>query len=420
MRLQFTSFIAVRYLLGRAHEGGRYLKGAAAGIALSLIPIIVTLIVADGMIEGITNRYLELGTGHLQVYDYMNLGLDRARTLISQTNGVRGVWQERNGLGVVVGKDGKTGATIRATDPSFWKEESSSLYLVTIEGTTNIENNRDVLLGEALAQSIGAQVGDTVRIMTVRVSPDGRNIPRMTPFKLRGIVSSGYRELDSLWCIMSYEAGEELLPSELSSTYLTVKIENPYTQSDLMSRRLSSVVGSGYDIHTWERLQHSQYSSYQSTRQLLLFIMALVVIIAAVNVSAATSMLVIERTRDIAILKVAGTKPSSIEGIFLYAALITGISGSFIGISAGLFIGVFINEIISGLEELFTFFSQLFNGEAVTIMDPGVYLENIPIIIDFKTVWLIALFTIICSVLASFIPAHRAGKLSPIAILRKY
>jgi lipoprotein-releasing system permease protein len=420
MKLRVTGFIAVRYLLGRAREGGRYLKGAAAGIALSLIPIIVTLIVADGMIQGITDRYLELGTGHLQVYDYMRLGFGKARTAIAQTQGVRGVWQERHGLGVVVGKSGKTGATIRAADPSFWTDAGSSLYLVTVAGSTHFENNREILLGEALAQSIGAQVGDTVRIMTIRVSPDGRNVPRMTPFKLRGIVSSGYRELDALWCIMSYEAGEELLPAELSSTYLTVKIDEPYTKSAAMSQRLSAAIGPGYDIYTWEELQRSQYSSYQSTRQLLLFIMALVVIIAAVNVSAATSMLAIERTRDIAILKAAGTKPSSIERIFLCASLATGISGAVIGISSGLFIGVFINELIHGLEAVFTFFSHLFKGDTVTILDPGVYLETIPIIIDWKTVWLIALFTVICSVLASWIPAHRAGRLLPITILRKY
>ena len=74
MKISPEFFIAVRYLLGRAREGGRYLRGAAAGIALSLIPIMVTLIVADGMIRGITDRYLELGTGHIQVYDYLDPG----------------------------------------------------------------------------------------------------------------------------------------------------------------------------------------------------------------------------------------------------------------------------------------------------------------------------------------------------------
>ncbi|MDR0473154.1 MAG: ABC transporter permease, partial [Treponema sp.] len=95
-RLGSAFFIALRYLLGRAHEGGRYLRGAAAGIALSLVPIVVTLIVADGMIRGITDRYLELGTGHLQIYNYQApQEPEAALPYIDGFPGVRGVWSER-------------------------------------------------------------------------------------------------------------------------------------------------------------------------------------------------------------------------------------------------------------------------------------------------------------------------------------
>jgi lipoprotein-releasing system permease protein len=420
MKLRVSFFIALRYLLGRAREGGRYLRGAAAGIALSLIPIIVTLIVADGMIRGITERYLELGTGHLQIYDFMGLGLEEARMLISGTEGVRGLWRERHGLGVIIGSHGKTGATIRAADPAFWDDPGSAQYLTVIAGSTRFEETREVLLGESLAQAIGARVGDTIRIMTIRVTSDGRNIPRMTPFKLRGIVSSGYHELDALWCIMSYEAGEQVLPAELSSEYLMVKIDDPYEKTNLMSVRLGDLIGTGYDIYTWEELQRSQYSSYRSTRQLLLFIMALIVVVAAVNVSSATSMLAIERRHDIAVLKAAGTTPVSAEGIFLCGAFITGITGALIGIGTGLVIGTFVNELIHGLEAVLSVFSWLLNGGVVKILDPGFYLETIPIIIDWNMVGLIAIFTVLCSVFASWIPAHNAGKIPPIEILRKY
>jgi lipoprotein-releasing system permease protein len=116
-----TFFISLRYLLGRAKEGGRYLRGAAAGIALSLIPIIVTLIVADGMIRGITDRFIELGTAHLQIYNFSETAeIEEIIPQVEETQGVRGVWRERRGLGVIIGKGGKQGATIRAVDPSFW------------------------------------------------------------------------------------------------------------------------------------------------------------------------------------------------------------------------------------------------------------------------------------------------------------
>jgi lipoprotein-releasing system permease protein len=381
----------------------------------------VTLIVADGMIRGITERFLELGTGHLQVHSYFDPSLvEWALPRAAALEDVRGVWPERHGLGVLIGREGKAGTTIRAVDPSFLEDEGSRRYLTAVKGEKTLASDRDVLLGEALALSVGAEPGQTIRIMTVRTTDDGRNIPRMAAFTVRGIISSGYRELDSLWCIMTYEAGKGVLAPEISSSYLMVKIRDPYRRIGGTARSLEDELGPAYGVYTWKELQRSQYSSYESTRQLLLFIMALIVLVAAVNVSSATSMLVIERQRDIAVLKAFGANPGGTGGIFLWSALLTGLAGSFFGISLGLLIGNFINPIIRGLEAVLGFFSGLFNGGQVKILESGYYLETIPVIIDWLAVFLIALFTILCSVLSSWIPARRAGKLRPLELLRKY
>ena len=420
MKIGSAFFIAFRYLLGRAKEGGRYLRGAATGIALSLIPIVVTLIVADGMIRGITDRYLELGTGHLQVYNYLSPGdPEEAIPFIEGLPGIRGVWSERNGLGVIINGSHSRGATIRAVDKSFWEDDGSSKFLKVISGEAKTETERDVFLGEELALSIGASVGDTVRIMTPRSSRSGGFIPRVTAFTVRGIISSGYRELDSLWCIMDLEAGKQVL-SDSGGAYLMLKIDDPYDGADNMAYSLFDILGSGFGVYTWKSLQRSQYSSYESTRQLLLFIMALIVLVAAVNVSSATSMLVIERQRDIAVLKACGAGPSQTSAIFLWGAFLTGLSGSFLGITAGLAIGCSVNVLIRSLETLLSFFSGLFHAGPVTILDSGYYLETIPIIVNVQAVFLIALFTILSSVLASWLPARRAGKLKPVEILCKY
>ncbi|MDR2111108.1 MAG: ABC transporter permease [Spirochaetaceae bacterium] len=414
-------FIALRYLLGRAREGGRYLRGAAAGIALSLIPIIVTLTVADGMIRGITDRFLELGTGHIQVYNNFDpADLGDAAALAEKTGGVRAAWPERRGLGSLAGTKGRTGATIRAVDPSFWDDEGSRRFLVTRAGSHRLESDGEVLLGEELARSLGAGPGDTIRIMTLRISPEGRNIPLVTPFTVRGIVSSGYRELDSLWCIMSYEGGKRILAPELAYSCLLVKIRDPYGSADRVAGILAGDLGWDYRIFTWKTLQRSQYSSYESTRQILLFIMALIVLVAAVNVSSATSMLATERRRDIAVLKAFGAGPGDTSRVFLWASLLTGLTGAFFGVTLGLLIGVHINPLIHGLEAVLGFFSRLFHRGEVKILDPGFYLETIPIIIDWTTVFLIGFFTVASSILASWIPSRRAGKISPVELLRKY
>jgi lipoprotein-releasing system permease protein len=420
MKSRCCFFIAIRYLLGRAHEGGRYLRGAAAGIAVSLIPIIVTLIVADGMIRGIVDRYLELGTGHLQIFGFIDPeSLEGIAEKVEELEGVRGAWMERRGMGVLVGKKGKAGASIRAIDPSFWRDAGSLEYLKLVDGTAQAETERDMLLGESLAASIGAETGDTVRLMTVRTNADGRNIPRVTAFTVSGIVSSGYHELDALWCIVTHEGGRRIFSADSSSS-LIVKINSPYTKTDDAVWWLYSVLGTGYSVYTWKDLMRSQYSSYESTRQMLLFIMALIVIVAAVNVSSATSMLVIDRQRDIAVLKVTGASADGVAGIFLWGSFLTGLCGAIIGIVIGLLLGYFINPLIRFLENFFSFFSGLAGGSEVKILDPGFYLETIPIVIDWFAVFLIGCFTIICSVAASWIPARRAGRLKPMELLRKY
>jgi lipoprotein-releasing system permease protein len=406
--------------LARAKEGGRYLRGAAAGIALSLIPIVVTLTVADGMIRGITDRYLELGTGHLQIYNYAFPSYpEEALDNISDIKGIRGVWPERHGMGVLVGRQGSQGATIRAVESSFWEDEGSLKFLSIVSGEGKIESDGEVILGEALAVSLGIEAGNPVRIMTVSTGSEGKTLPRIKLFTVKGIVSSGYRELDSLWCIMSLEAGKAFL-SETSESYLMLKIDDPYGGADTMAGLIDKRLGGGFGVYTWKQLQRSQYSSYESTRQLLLFIMALIVLVAAVNVSAATSMLVIERRRDIAVLKASGASPGFTGSIFLWGAILTGALGSIAGLSAGLLIGVSINSIIHSLEGLLSFVSGLFHGGSVKILDSGFYLETIPIIIDWKAVCFIGVFTVLSSALASWIPVRRAGKTKPVETLRKY
>jgi len=420
MKTRVRFFIALRYLLGRAREGGRYLRGAAAGIAVSLIPIIVTLIVADGMIRGIVDRYLELGTGHLQVYNYYESEkLDDAARDIREMDGVRGAWLEQRSMGILAGSEGRTGASVRAIDPSFWTETGSAGYLETRAGTAVLETDRDMLLGESIASAIGAQVGDTIRLMTIRSASGGR-APRVSAFTVRGIVSSGYHELDALWCIITLDGGRRIFSPESSSSSIIIKIDDPYKKADDMSYSLYAALGAGYGVYTWQELMRSQYSSYVSTRQLLLFIMALIVIVAAVNVSSATSMLVIERQRDIAVLKVVGADVAGTRGIFLWGSFLTGLTGAICGITLGLLLGVNINHLIRALEKFLSFCSGLFHGGEVKILDPGFYLETIPILIDWTMVFLIGCFTLLCSCIASWIPARRAGKMKPMDLIRKY
>jgi len=419
LKTQTSFFIAIRYLWGRAKEGVRYLRGAAAGIAVSLVPIIVTLIVADGMIRGITDRYLELGTGHLQVFDYENYeGFDKSKKDVSEINGVRGIWAEQRAMGVLAGRNGKIGVSVRAIETTFWDDLSTIALLKIIDGSGRPQSDRDIVLGESLANNIKVKKGDTVRLMTIMSAEGGRVSPKTASFTVSGIVSCGYNELDALWCIINLDGAKRVFSQEPSTSYI-VKIDDPYNNAYNIAWEMDKKIPGTYSIYTWQELLRSQYGSYQTTRQLLLFIMALIVIVAAVNVSSATSMLVIERQKDIAILKISGSSIKGIMEIFLWGSFLTGFIGGVIGITLGLIIGVNINLLIRSLEKFLSFISGIFHGGEVKILDPGFYLETIPIVIDWGAVFSIWLFAIFCSVIASWLPARRAGKLKPMELLRK-
>jgi lipoprotein-releasing system permease protein len=321
-------------------------------------------------------------------------------------------------MGVLAGKKGKTGVTVRAIESSFWDYPASAALLKEIDGESKPLTERDIVLGEALANNIGVKAGDTVRLMTIMSLEGGRMSPKTASFTVTGIISCGYNELDALWCIINLEGVKRVFSQEPSTNYI-IKIDDPYKNADDFAWEMNLELSGSYSIYTWKDLLQSQYSSYQTTRQLLLFIMALIVIVAAVNVSSATSMLVIERQKDIAILKISGSSIKGITDIFLWGSFLTGFIGGIIGISLGLLIGGNINFLIRSLEKILTFFSGIFHGDEVKILDPGFYLETIPIVIDWGAVMVIWLFTILCSVLASWIPARRAGKLKPMELLRK-
>jgi lipoprotein-releasing system permease protein len=322
-------------------------------------------------------------------------------------------------MGVLAGKGGRTGVTVRSVESSFFEDPKSAAFLKIIDGEQRPQTDRDIVLGETLASNIGVKAGDTVRLMTVSAAENGNPSPRSASFTVKGILSCGYNELDALWCIVNLEGGARVLSHDSGDTSLIVKIDDPYKNADNYLWKLIMELESGYSVFTWKDLLRSQYSSYESTRQLLLFIMALIVVVAAVNVSSATSMLAIERQRDIAILKVSGANINGVTGIFLWGGFLTGLFGSVIGITLGLLTGSNINILIRSLEKFLSFFSALFNGNEIKILDPNFYLETIPIIINWSDLLLIGLFAVACSVFSSWIPARRAGKLKPMELLRK-
>ena len=438
-------FLALRYLFGPRKTGSSRIRSALWGIGLSLVPLVLVLEVSDGMIRGITDRFLETSSYHLQA---IHVGFEQSNPEdlavdVRQIPGVRLAWPERQGISLAATDRRRVGVTVRAVDPAmFRRDDGFSGFLETDAGSLTLGDEREVVIGSAVAERLNVEIGDEMRLLTVRGRAGERIIPRVSRFTVRGIVSVGYQELDRLWVFIPYATGTRILPDDSSRDLLGVKIDAPYdlqnpltapsgsVETQLLRQRLRDEAGGAWRVVSWYELEESRYVSFRTTKNLLGFIMALIVVVAAVNVSSSLVLVVLEKQSEIAILKATGGQPSWVRDAFLYAGFIAGAAGAVGGVLVGALLVRYINQVITALDWIGTavqrvgirLVSPFIEGDptAVSLLPRDFYLETIPISIDPGQLLAVWVFAVVVAVLAAIIPARRAARLKPLDIMRRH
>ena len=451
-----------RNLSGEGSSASRSLFGAVLCIALSLVPLVLVLTVSDGMIEGITSRIVELSSYHMQVIvgggtplfgnEDSELDLETAQGItqlaqqLAEVPGIVAAFPERQGVGLAAGAQGRTGATIRSVPPHLFAPNSNFSRLFKAEaGSLNLSSPRSALVGTGIAKTLHLNPGDTIRIVTMRTSPTGKVVPRITSFTVEGILSCGYQELDSLWVFIPFDTGFSLLEGSLSTVLVGIQTEDAFGDSFLETAwRVEEQLPSGCRLRLWSQLNTTQFENFSSTRIMLIFIMFLIVLVASVNVSSALVMLAMERRREIAILKSMGATSGGIVTSFLFTGFCAGGAGVVMGIPVGILCAVNVNEILTWIEQLINIFARfwynlktmlmgtmgkLLSDEGlsaagdfvpVQLLDPAFYLEEIPVVLPWGGIFVIAAGTLVLSVVVSALPSIRAGREKPLDTLRKF
>lgn len=296
------------------------------------------------------------------------------------------------------------------------------------EGTPDLTKPNNAVIGKKLASDLNVKVGDDIRLISTRQLPSGKVIPKITKFNVTATVSSGYQELDSLWFFIPLEKAYTILP--LRSSQIMIGIETKDAFSYELEKTLSLVereVPNFTRVYRWKELNTVQYENFSSTQMMLLFIMLLIVLVASVNISSALVMLVMERRKEIAILKSLGATSNGITVAFLITGLITGSLGVFVGIPVGLLAAVNFDYIISFFEKVFNFLIEFvylllgfgtYDGQ-FHLLDPAFYLQKIPLSIPLTELIIIGTGTLILSLVVSALPSIKAGKEKPNETLRK-
>ncbi len=425
-------FVAVRFFAGRRNAAGtrdqarKALVGAVLSVGLSLVPLITVMQVADGMIQGITARYVELGTYHAQAIPYASTDLMEARDAARNAPGVSGAWIERQSVGVVFAHGAREGAVIRGVEPGFVTDPSTLEYLRVVSGAAALEKPYDALVGSAMAQKLSLNSGDTMNLITIRRSQSGTMIPRVTILTVRGVVSAGYRDMDAQWLFMRQDTAARVLPLENTRSFIGIKAADPFKVPSAARDAVSGRLPSGFSVYQWRDIQRNLFESLASTRTMLLLIMAVTVAVAAVNVSSALTTLVLERGQEIAVMKSLGASPADLARIFSLGGAALGALGAVLGAAGGLLVSIRINQLLAGLERILnllrTLSAGLFGGlppAHYRILDPAYYLETIPVHIPFAEIAIVVIATVGLSFIAALGPARRAAALSPLDGFRK-
>ena len=420
----------------------RSLWGALLCIGLSIVPLVVVLSITNGMIQGMTDRIIGLSSNNIQAYVSPKLkDTQQAQAYrdyaeqFKTVDGVLGVYPEISVTALAAGKKMRTGIQIRALNKEIFSQNKAFSELFSIiEGdiqsfqNQNEETETWAIVGQKMAEMLELHEGDTFRVITIKTT-DGKQSPKLTSFKVSAIVSSGYQELDALWVFIPLESAYKFI--SLANASYTVMIETPDSYSpDLVriQKELKADYGKYINFYRWDQVHAAEFENFSSTKVMLVFIMILIVLVASINISSAIIMLVMERKKEIAILKSIGATPSGITFSFIITGMTCGLGGLILGLPFGLLAAVNANQIVQFIEKAVNAIARagyVLKGvpadeiNAIRLMDPAYYLQTIPVDLPFAQIILISLSTVLLALLVSVIPSVKAGKEKPLDILRK-
>lgn len=405
-------------LLGRGRRNIRRFILGALGIGLSLVPLIFVDQVAEGMIEGITSRFVALGGGAVRLYAVSDGGpasLEPARAAIDGRADLGTAYPVYEGIGILGKGSDKAGVAVKGL-PSHVTELDRDFgrFMEIIDGSFDLSGRNDVVLGKAVAQQLGLTLGDRCVLLLPATSESGRDILRPTFLTVSGIAFTGYHELDRLTVYVSTERARSFSSGEW---YLSV--QGAGRDAGALQRGLRREFGEDFVVRRWDQIHGGLIAGFEGTRRMLFVIMALVVLVAGVNISSNLVHLVSENAKEVAVLRSTGTTGRQILGVFFLMGAMLGITGTAIGSLIGVVLALSINDLLGALEGLGRAIEGI-SQSGVNPIDLSFYLDTIPITLTPAEVLLPAAWCLLVCLVGAMIPSGRAAAIRPHRVLSRY
>lgn len=407
--MRFEWFVCLRYLKAKRKQSFISLISliSVAGVMVGVMALIVVLAVMTGFTSEFRDKILGINS-HVVVQDLGGTLPDYRTTAatIAKIPGVVGVTPYIYSQAMLTGGAGGTGAVLRGLDPaSATSVLDLNRHMVrgTIDALNPANGNQGlpgIILGKELANQLQVMVGDRVKLLSAAgpLTPMGV-LPKIKVCQVVGIFDTGMYEYDSSLAYVSLATAQDFFNLGDAVHGLEVKVADIDTAAEI-ARRIERVLGPGYLAKDWMRMNRNIFSALKLEKTALSVIMTLVVLVAAFNIVSTLIMVVMEKTKDIAILKSMGATSGSIMRIFMYEGLVIGFTGTILGIAGGLTLC----EILSRYH-----FIKL----------PDVYpVSTLPVKVLPFDVALIALSAVLITFLATLYPSYQAAKIDPAVALR--
>jgi lipoprotein-releasing system permease protein len=260
-----------------------------------------------------------------------------------------------------------------------------------------------IVLGLSLAGKLGAKINDTLTVLSTAGMERALTqivTPKSMRFIIRGIYDANNREYDKLYAFISLKYSQKIFDMGNSVTGIELRIKN-INNSESFKEKITGILGNSYNISTWYDLHQDLYSVMIIERWTAYVILSLIIAVATFNIAGSLTMTVIEKKRDIGVLKAMGSTNGSIVRIFMLEGILIGIYGTISGCILGLAICL--------MQIKFKFFP----------LDTAVYpIDALPIDLRWTDFVFVSLASLLFAFLASLYPARRAAKQEPIQAIR--
>ncbi|MGD9192270.1 MAG: ABC transporter permease, partial [Desulfobacterales bacterium] len=346
--MSFEFFIGRRYLRAKQKQAFISLITvlSVAGVTVGVMALIVVIAVMAGFEADLKSRILG---GQPQVMLMRHGGAFKeyrqVLTDVEQTKGVEAATPFIYAQIMLRSKHGASGAVLRGIDPDSAGRVIKSLDDVHLPDPAKLRTTQDsqlqkpgIVLGRELAKSLGVIEGDSIYLISPRsmLSPIG-HVPAMKQFKVTGFFESGMYEYDQTFAYIHIKDAQKLLRMADSVTGIDIRVTDIYDARNI-AENIISELGFPYWARDWMQMNRNLFKALKLERRVMFIILTLIILVAAFNIASSLIMMVMGKTRDIAILKAMGATNQSIRKIFVFNGMVIGTIGTTLGLCLGLVI----------------------------------------------------------------------------------